>query len=167
MTSEMVQIELVIKFLLLLGVANGTPIFAARILGSKFARPIDGGMTWWDGRAVFGASKTVRGIVVALLFTLLAALILGLSPTTGLIIAATSMAGDLLSSFIKRRLGLAPSSRATGLDQIPESLLPALVGIPLLGFHYLDVIAVVALFLVGGLLLSQVLYRLKIRKHPY
>ena len=38
----------------------------------------------------------------------------------GLLVAATAMAGDLLSSFLKRRLALAPSSQAIGLDQIPE-----------------------------------------------
>ena len=35
--------------------------------------------------------------------------------------ATMAMVGDLLSSFVKRRLKFQPSSRATGLDQIPES----------------------------------------------
>jgi hypothetical protein len=36
------------------------------------------------------------------------------------------MAGDLFSSFLKRRLNLPPSSPALGLDQVPESLFPLL-----------------------------------------
>ena len=31
------------------------------------------------------------------------------------------MLGDLLSSFIKRRIGIAPQGRAAGLDQLPEA----------------------------------------------
>jgi len=36
------------------------------------------------------------------------------------------MLGDAVASFIKRRFGTAPSSRATGLDPIPEALLTLL-----------------------------------------
>jgi hypothetical protein len=35
-------------------------------------------------------------------------------------------AGDLLSSFVKRRMGLAPHAQAFMLDQAPEALLQAL-----------------------------------------
>jgi hypothetical protein len=35
------------------------------------------------------------------------------------LIAASAMAGDCLSSFIKRRLGLERSSMTLGLDQYP------------------------------------------------
>jgi hypothetical protein len=59
------------------------------------------------------------------------------------------MAGDLLSSFVKRRLNLPPSSRATGLDQIPESLLPALVCRGALSSSGLDIAICVGVFLVG------------------
>jgi hypothetical protein len=38
----------------------------------------------------------------------------------------TGAKGAPLSSFIKRRLALVPSSQAIGLDQIPESLFPLL-----------------------------------------
>ena len=55
------------------------------------------------------------------------ALILGLPWDTGLLIAAGAMAGDLLSSFVKRRFGVAPHGSVLGLDQIPEALLPLLL----------------------------------------
>ena len=77
------------------------------------------------------------------------------------------MAGDLVSSFIKRRLGRPPSTRAIGLDQIPESLLPLLAcKLPLL-LSWMDIFAGVVLFLVGELLLSRLLYRAHIRDQPY
>ena len=77
------------------------------------------------------------------------------------------MGGDLLSSFIKRRLGLETSARATGLDQIPESLIPALLCARDLGLDWLDVATATVAFVIGELILSKILYRLHIRKRPY
>jgi CDP-archaeol synthase len=77
------------------------------------------------------------------------------------------MAGDLLSSFLKRRLSLPSSSQAIGLDQIPESLLPQLVCIEPLGLTTLDIVAGLVIFLVGGLLISRLLFRLNLRDQPY
>ena len=54
----------------------------------------------------------------------------------GALVAASAMAGDCLSSFIKRRFGLEPSEMTLGLDQVPESLFPAVACsayLPLLG----------------------------------
>ena len=45
---------------------------------------------------------------------------IGLDWTIGLLVSVTTMIGDLFSSFAKRRMNLAPSSMALGLDQIPE-----------------------------------------------
>ena len=67
---------------------------------------------------------------------------------------AGAIAGDLLSSFVKRRLGLASSSMAIGLDQIPEALVPALLSCVLLPLDWLDILAVVTLFFVANLVLS-------------
>jgi hypothetical protein len=78
-------------------------------------------------KQLFGPSKTLRGLVVSVVATTLSAPALGLAWTTGLLAGAAAMAGDLGSSFIKRRMGLPSSSRALGLDQVPEALLPELV----------------------------------------
>jgi CDP-2,3-bis-(O-geranylgeranyl)-sn-glycerol synthase len=77
------------------------------------------------------------------------------------------MAGDLFSSFIKRRLGRAPSSRAIGLDQIPESLFPLFGALFFLPLTIIDVAAVVFLFAAGELLLSPILHKLNLRDRPY
>jgi CDP-2,3-bis-(O-geranylgeranyl)-sn-glycerol synthase len=93
--------------------------------------------------------------------------LVGLSLQLGLLIASAAMVGDLLSSFIKRRLGRPASSRAIPIDQIPESLLPLLVCYWPLGLAIADVVAGVLIFLIGGLLLSRVLFRLRVRDKPY
>jgi hypothetical protein len=46
--------------------------------------------------------------------------LLGFEWASGVWIASVAMAGDLFSSFLKRRLNLPPSSRATSVDQIPD-----------------------------------------------
>jgi CDP-diglyceride synthetase len=156
-----------LKVLILLMLANGIPVLAKRILGAWFAHPIDGGLTFIDGRPLFGPSKTIRGFVLALSVTTVAAPLLGLDPAIGLVAAASAMAGDLLSSFTKRRLALSSSSRATGLDQIPESLFPLLACSAWLPLSAADIAAGVAIFLAGEILLSRLLFHLRVRDRPY
>ncbi len=77
------------------------------------------------------------------------------------------MAGDLVSGFTRRRLALARSARATGLDPVPESLLPALACVPLLGLTAADVVAIVVVFFVGSVVTSRWLFRLGVRDQPH
>src|SRR6266403_1712627 len=116
----------ILQLLALLTLANGTPIVAKRIFGSRFARPLDGGIIFFDGRPLFGHSKTIRGILISVLITMASAPLIGLDLTIGAIVAGSAMAGDLFSSFLKRRLNFPPSRQALGLDQVPESLFPML-----------------------------------------
>jgi hypothetical protein len=82
-------------------------------------------------------------------------------------VAVAAMAGDLFSSFVKRRLGLESSSMAIGFDHIPESLLPLLCITLLLPISLADIVAVTAIFFVGVLVLSRILFRLNVRDRPY
>ena len=158
---------LVLQLLALIVVANATPVFAKDVVGKRLAYSLDGGLRFLDGRPLFGRSKTIRGILLAILTTLVAGQVVGLGWDVGARIGAGAMAGDLLSSFTKRRLNLAPSSRATGLDQIPESLLPILACRDVLSISLADVAAILAIFFIGEILLSRLLYRLRLRDRPY
>ncbi|MCJ7528190.1 MAG: CDP-archaeol synthase [Methyloceanibacter sp.] len=161
------QIFLILQLLILLAVANGTPVLAKTILGDRLARPLDGGTVLVDGRPVFGPAKTIRGIVLALLATPLAAALMGLPWRLGALVAALAIAGDLFSSFVKRRLGLPSSSMAIGLDQIPESLFPLLAARLFVPVSFLDVIVGVAIFFAGEIVLSRILFHLNLRDRPY
>jgi CDP-2,3-bis-(O-geranylgeranyl)-sn-glycerol synthase len=158
---------LIAKLLILLMLANGTPLVAKKVLGGRFAWPLDGGASFIDGRPLLGPSKTMRGVLLALIACTAGAPILGLGWPIGLGVGAGAMAGDLLSSFIKRRLGRASSSRALGLDQVPESLIPLIACAGPLGLGTVDILVAVAIFLPGELLLSRWLYRLRLRDQPY
>jgi CDP-diglyceride synthetase len=159
--------ELILQTLLLLLAANGAPVLAQKAFGAWGAWPLDLGTRFLDGQPVLGRSKTFRGVIVGVLATGATAPWLGLPWQLGALAAGAAMAGDLLSSFVKRRLQLPPSSMAPGLDQVPESLFPFLACRFALGLSWADVLAGVALFCVGELALSRVLYALGIRDRPY
>jgi CDP-2,3-bis-(O-geranylgeranyl)-sn-glycerol synthase len=167
--EEAVAIHLwaIVQMSLLLAVANGAPVIATRFLGSRYAWALDAGTTFVDGRPLFGRSKTLRGVMLAMLASAVAAPLLGLSWTLGIATGSAAMAGDLFSSFVKRRINLPPSSRATGLDQVPESLLPLLVCRGALALSFVDIVIGVAIFFVGDVVLSVLLYEAHIRDRPY
>lgn len=163
----MLHVALVIKLLVLLSIANGAPVLIKKLCGNRFSRPIDGGCNFFDERPLFGRSKTIRGVLVSVVAAAAGAPLLGLSVTIGAVVGSAAMAGDLFSSFVKRRLNLRPSSRATGLDQIPESLFPLLACRGWLSLTVLDTLIGVAAFLIGEILLSRIFFRFGVRDQPY
>jgi CDP-diglyceride synthetase len=155
------------RLLVLLAVANGGPIIAKRVLGSRWNAPLDFGVVFFDGRPLLGASKTLRGLVVAVLCTAGAGALLGLSWGLGALVGACSMLGDALSSFVKRRLNIAASGRATGIDQIPEALLPMLAVRGALGLSLLEVAVITVVFFVLEIPLARLFFVLRLRDRPY
>jgi CDP-diglyceride synthetase len=161
------NLDALLQVIALLAVANGTPILAKRLLRDRWSAPVDFGLVLRDGQPLFGRSKTIRGIVLATASSGLSAPVIGLSAGLGAFIGLAAMAGDLLSSFIKRRLKLAPSSEAPGIDQLPEALLPLMVAARPLGLGAFDIAVGVALFWVGEIVFSRLFYWAGIRDRPY
>ena len=155
------------KILVLSALANGTPLVAKKLFGSRFSYPVDGGRKFVDGRPLFGPSKTIRGVLASIAVTTVCAPLIGVEVSVGATAAAAAMAGDLFSSFLKRRLDFPPSSQAIGLDQVPESLFPMLACRDALSLTSADIMLGVALFLAGELILSRFLHRLRLRDTPY
>jgi CDP-2,3-bis-(O-geranylgeranyl)-sn-glycerol synthase len=161
------RIILILQFLVLLTLANGTPVIAKKLLGNFLSQPLDGGTVFFDGQLLLGPSKTIRGIVLSILVTAGISPLIGLEWNIGAVAATMAMIGDLFSSFLKRRLKMAPSSRATGLDQIPESLFPALATRSMLELTGLEVILVVTIFFAGEAILSRLLFKWHLRDRPF
>jgi CDP-2,3-bis-(O-geranylgeranyl)-sn-glycerol synthase len=157
----------ILQLLALLTLANGTPIVAKKIFGPRFSFPVDAGTIFFDGRPLFGPSKTIRGIFISVLLTTASASLVGLDLTIGAIVAGAAMAGDLFSSFVKRRLNSPPSSQALGLDQVPESLFPMLACRDALSLTIADIALGVGIFFIGALILSRFLFRAHLRDEPY
>lgn len=157
----------VLQLLILLMLANGIPVLAKKVVGDRCSYPIDGNFTFPDGRPLFGRSKTIRGVVLAILAAAAGAPVIGLGWEIGLAVGGFAMAGDLFSSFTKRRFNLPPSSQASGLDQIPESLFPLLACRTALSLTAADIGLCVAMFFIGEVLLSRLLYAWRLRDRPY
>ncbi|RUW33509.1 CDP-archaeol synthase [Mesorhizobium sp. M1E.F.Ca.ET.041.01.1.1] len=165
----MVQLHFwpIAQCLVLLTLANGVPVIAKKVLGDRLAWPIDGGWHFWDGQPLLGKSKTLRGLVLAVLVAAVGGALVGLNAPTGALVGFGAMAGDMLSSFLKRRLRLASSAEAPGLDQVPESLLPLILVRGIVGLSAWDILIGVGAFWIGELLVSRLLYMLRIRDRPY
>lgn len=157
----------ILQGLTLVAIANTMPLLATKLCGAHFAWPLDGGSAFIDGRPVFGRSKTMRGVAISLLGTAAAAPIIGMEAKMGALLAAAAMSGDLLSSFAKRRLNLPSGTRATGLDQVPESLLPLLLLSRTQDLTLVDVGVATAIFFIGEILLARLFYKLHLRDQPY
>jgi hypothetical protein len=158
---------IILQCLALLTFANGIPVIAKRVFGDFMAWPCDGGIRFFDGQPLFGPSKTIRGLVLAIVITSAVAPIIGLSWKVGAVVGTLAMVGDLFSSFLKRRMNLASSTMAFGLDQVPESLLPMLACKWLIPITMVDIVIVIVAFLVGELIGSRLLFKLNIRDRPF
>jgi CDP-diglyceride synthetase len=157
----------IFQSLIMILAANGAPIVVGALCGNRFSEQIDLGVLWPDDRRMFGRSKTWRGLVSAIGLTAALAYVLDIDPVLGAFFGLTAMAGDLMASFCKRRLGLPESSQARGFDTVPESLLPLVLFKTSLGLSWLDISVVVLVFFLIEEYISPILYRLHIRKRPY
>jgi hypothetical protein len=180
-------------FLLLAFVLSGTAQTAwfASAASRRFSQPLDAGVRL-RGRRLFGANKTLRGLVVmvpatALSFATLALVagepaVRGLWPLStaayavaGLIAGAGFMLGELPNSFIKRQLDIAPGGAPSApiaavctftLDRLDSGigmLLALALVVPVPA-------ATVALVLLAGPLIhwtfSLVMFRLGLKTRP-
>ncbi len=161
------MIAALLQTLVVITVANAAPLLLTLALGRQPGLPVDFGYRLRDGQRLFGETKSYRGIAAAVVAAALTGLALGLPPFACALAGFLAMLGDLLSSFAKRRMALAPSSRFLGLDQAPVALLPLLALIPLAGISPWSGLMGAALFIVLGPPLSWLLFHAGIRREPH
>ena len=122
-------------------VANAAPL----VFGG--GRPLDGGRNFIDGRPIFGAHKTVRGLVAGIL----AGSLVGLGESlvdprlaiAGFAISLGAVLGDLLGAFIKRRLNMTPGRLFPVVDQLDFVLGALVLSYYLLPMSWLSILIVV------------------------
>lgn len=166
-TGECDAVSNELKLLVLLVGANAAPIIGYDIFKQRFAWPVDFGLKFLDGHALLGPSKTWRGIVLALGTAAVLAPLLGIPARSALLVAALTLAGDILSSFIKRRLGKRAGSDVILLDQVPESLFPLLAVRANFGLTAENILFIILAFIAVDYVASRFLFKLHLRKHPY
>lgn len=150
------------QLLSLIIVANGAPVVARLLLGNRFNAPIDNGTMLADRHLLFGSSKTWRGVAAALLATTACGLIFDYPAQTGIQIAGAAISGDLLTSFIKRRLALPPNTEMPLFDQAAESLFPALLMMQSFHLAPIDIAWLIIVFSVLDLIVTRMLQRWQI-----
>jgi hypothetical protein len=127
----------------------------------KWNTQVDRGMTFRDGRLFLGSHKTIRGVVGGILAGGAGALILNLPLGVGMWTGILSMAGDLLNSFIKRRLGKTEGQEFLIMDQFLEGALPLVLLVLLARISLVSGIFLLLIFVVtahaGAKFLNQVL----------
>src|SRR3974377_842835 len=99
-------------------IANRAPVIAQKLLREIASQPLDNGWTLRDARPLFGPAKTLRGFLFGVLCSCAFAPLIGVRWTVGLAAGLAAMGGDLIYSFVKRRLGLAPSRARAGPRQV-------------------------------------------------
>jgi hypothetical protein len=151
------RVWLIYQLLLLLIITNATPVIVSLLAGRRWNWPLDGNRLFLDQKPLLGPSKTLRGIAAAVVVTTLIAPLFDLTLTEGALFALLAMTGDLCSSFLKRRLGIASSRSVPLLDQLPETLLPLWGLQAALGTTFSEILVAVALFVVVDLLLSRLM----------
>lgn len=100
-----------IYFFLAAYLANAAPV----IFGG--GEPLDGGRVFLDHKPIFGSHKTVRGTISGIIVGSLTGLIQG-HPLRGFLLSIGAVGGDLLTSFIKRRIDLKPGASFPIFDQL-------------------------------------------------
>ena len=145
------------ELVLLLVAANATPVVLSLLLGKRWNQPVDRGILLPDGQPLLGPSKTLRGLLGSIAICGLLAPLFDLSHLQGAGFGALAMLGDTTSSFCKRRLGLHSGHSAPPLDQLPETLLPLWIMLPVLGASAQEMIAAIAGFTVIDLLFTRLL----------
>ena len=147
------------ELVLLLVIANATPVILSLLLGDRWKQPLDRGILLSDGHPLLGPSKTLRGLLGSITVCALLAPLFDLGLLQGAGFGALAMLGDLASSFCKRRLGLHSGHSVPLLDQIPETLLPLWLLLPALGANAMEMAIAIAAFTAIDLLFTWLLRR--------
>lgn len=153
------------ELVLLLVIANATPVVLGLLPGNRWNQPLDRGILLPDGYPLLGPSKTFRGLLGSITVCALLAPLFDLSLQQGAGFGALAMLGDLASSFCKRRLGLHSGHSVPLLDQIPETLLPLWLMLPVLGANAMEMAIAIAAFTAIDLLFTLLLHRYQAQRN--
>lgn len=151
------------------GVANTIPPVLTRILGP--GRPIDGGRTW-RGRAIFGAHKTWQGLIGGTIAGTLAFLTqrafdhVPIPWIAGVAMSFGALAGDLVKSFAKRRLNVAPGKSWIPFDQIDYIAGALLLASPFIAITWRAAAVAIVIYCAAHVVVSLIGYALRIKTDP-
>ena len=186
MYEELAILELSIWLGLSAWIANATPVLGG---GGK---PIDGGRVFSDGRRILGDGKTIRGFIVGVIFGTLTgvgqflaapylrpllALFVTITPEMDYVLSITipvaflmsvgALTGDVVGSFIKRRVNVKSGDPSPFLDQIGFIIMALIFAVPFLMPGPIFVIVLILTTLGIHWLSNALGYLLGLKKNPW
>ena len=151
--------------------ANAAPV----LFGG--GQPIDFNKNFIDGKPIFGQNKTIRGFIAGLLIgTFVGWAQETLAPNIGLekgsvllgfSLSIGALIGDLVGSFIKRRLDINPGASLPVSDQIDFVLFALLFSLPVRPPTMLYALLIIVLTLPIHLLANVIAYLIRVKKRPW
>jgi CDP-2,3-bis-(O-geranylgeranyl)-sn-glycerol synthase len=151
--------------------ANGAPV----LFGG--GRPIDSGKLSRDGKPIFGSHKTIRGFVFGLLIgTFVGWVQEAYGPSVGLpqgsiilgfALSLGALIGDLIGSFIKRRMNLKPGAHLPLSDQMDFVLIALLFSLPVQPPTITYALIILVLTAPIHYMVNIMAYLLKLKKTPW
>jgi len=179
MTNWIYEVVYALFFIFPAYVANAMPV----VLGGGM--PIDLGRKWFDGKPILGSHKTIRGFAVGVTagalvglaqeFVLQAvapsdfALPFHYSVLVGFVVSLGALLGDLVHSFVKRRINIvegAPLPIADQLDFVVGAVLLSFLAPP----PHLNVLTAVIIFAITlptHLLTNAIAYVIGVKRTPW
>lgn len=174
-------------FFLPAAIANMMPIFAAHWgFIKKYDYPMDCHKTF-RGKRIFGDHKTVRGLIVGMIFSTLVLWLQQLavvhihfiaSLTTqvnytqlpvlvlGPIFGFAAIAGDAIESFFKRQIGIKPGDGWFPFDQLDYIVAAALATMPFVRLSWLQYLWLVLFWFATHIVSTIIGYKLGLKDKP-
>lgn len=155
-----------IWFILPLYISNMTPVFLKKLNFLKY--PVDFNKTL-SGKRIFGHHKTWRGLIFGTLTGGIVSLLQLRGIWIGIVMGLGGLIGDMIGSFIKRRMNIPEGGRLLLVDQI-DFLIGSLIFCYIFGFWTLGLNQTIFLLIATPVLsyiCSWIGYKLKIKNVPW
>ena len=161
------------------GIANMSPVLFTWLRVLK--TPVDFGKTY-RGKAIFGKNKTFRGLIVGILIATFVVYLQQRVPflrsslvdyaavnvwLLGLLLGGGALLGDMIESFFKRQLSIAPGKSWVPFDQL-DWVLGALILVSIVvSLSVAHIITALLLFGILHPLINLIGYALRIKKNKW
>ncbi|MBP9718340.1 CDP-archaeol synthase [Candidatus Gracilibacteria bacterium] len=166
-------------------IAEMSPVFASYLPWP--ATPVDNGASW-RGKRILGDHKTYRGLIVGLIVAIVIVFIqhsldhiaffdaagiidygaLQLRQVTliGLMLGGGAFVGDMIKSFFKRRVGIAPGKAWIPFDHIDSTIGALIAALFIVDLSCAHIIVILIANPLLHVLANVVGYMMKVRKTP-
>ncbi|MBU5575213.1 MAG: CDP-2,3-bis-(O-geranylgeranyl)-sn-glycerol synthase [Candidatus Aenigmatarchaeota archaeon] len=160
--------------------ANGFPVLV------KGKVPIDFKKTWSDGKRIFGDGKTIEGFIIGILAGIFYGGILWIlypkfnsiaiyygfelpyiNPLNALILSFSALSGDLIGSFIKRRISLERGADAPILDQTNFILSATMIGLLFFKITVIMFLFMIIFTIIVHRITNIISYLIKLKSVPW